>query len=161
MADESSGVPVTLPLKSSPDAGHLPAQGQGPLGWAVRLTGSLLMLGSVICLGVSACDPLMGQFRVADLPYILVISLGKLGLCILALRIGFRMLLLVDASTIRQFSFIFALAYTYVLVHIMPLSGFFQGYIAFAVLLVVLYVGLSYWVLNRILSHLLLPLAKS
>ncbi len=62
----------------------------------------------------------------------------------------------VNAQTIKAFSFIFALIYTFILVHILPPAGIFNDYPALLYLMLFLYLGLSYWILRSILFHLLL-----
>ncbi len=160
MADELPGISAPSSPKAAPDTAGSSVQRYGLLRWTIRLVGFILMLGGVAYLALTAGSLLLGRYRSHDLPYVLVISLIALGLGILALRIGFRMLLLIDASTISQFSFIFAVIYTFVLMHVMPLSGIFQSHLVLTLFLVGIYLGLSYWILKRILSVLLLPPAE-
>ena len=159
MVDESSGISTASPLPPS-EAPGLSGARYGLLRWSIRLTGLVLMLAGVACLTFAACNLLRGQHQSHDLPYTIVVSLLVLGVVILALRTGFRMLLLVDVTTIRQFSFIFALVYTVVLLNILPQSDLQLNHPVLVFILVGFFLGLSYWVLNRILSALLLPSKK-
>ena len=74
---------------------------------------------------------------------VVIVSLVMLGLGILVLRTGIRMLRTIDAHTIGTFSFLFALIYTWILVQILPLSGLFTDHPVFLYLLMFLYFGLS------------------
>jgi hypothetical protein len=156
MADEASTgrtEPPAGPVGVNPPA-------YDGLRWSIRITGIILMFGGMIYLGMIVSSLLWGSgpggTRTEGL-FPLVVSLVTFGLGIFVLRTGLRMFRSVDASTIAHFSFVFALVYTFILVHILPLSGLFQRHAALMWLLLVLYFGLSYWILKRILLHLLLP----
>jgi hypothetical protein len=84
------------------------------------------------------------------------VSLLVLGLGIFMLRTGLRMFWIVDLTSIRQFSFIFAVIFTLVILQIVPLANMLGEHTGYTGLLVVLYFGLTYWVLQRILVSLLL-----
>jgi len=146
-----------------PGAGAVPRPGYDRLRWTIRVAGTLLMFGGTIYLGKVAAALLSGSLvsrRPTDNLMILVVSLVELGLGIFVLRTGLNMLRSVDASAIRHFSFVFALIYTFILMQVLPLSGLFFWHPVLTYLLLGLYLGLSYWVLNRILLVLLLPTEK-
>jgi len=151
MADESSS-PSDQPTR---------AHDYDWLRWAIRITGILLMFAGAIYLLKSVSSLLWQNLGTAstasDNLFALVISLVALGIGIFVVRTGLKMFQTVDASAISHFSFVFTLVYTFVLMQILPLSGLFHSHLIFMGLLLMLYFGLSYWVLQRILLHLLLP----
>jgi len=124
--------------------------------WAIRITGILLMVGGTIYLGVLASDLLTDKKTGSGL-FVVVVSVGMLGLGIYVLRIGLNMLRSIDAHTIGSFSFVFALVYTWILAHVLPPWKLLNDWPVVGYALMFLYFGLSYWILKRILLHLLLP----
>ncbi len=148
--------------KSSPgNLSDQPASGRAPeaygwLRWTIRITGILLMFGGTIYLGRTASDLLTDKKSGSGL-FVVVVSLVALGLGIYVLRIGLAMLRSINARTIGSFSFVFALIYTFILVHIVPSTSMFSDHPVLVCLVIFLCFGLSYWILKSILFRLLLP----
>ncbi len=114
------------------------------------------MFGGTIYLGMIASNLLIGDKPGSGL-LVVVVSLVILGLGIYVLRTGLDMLRSINARTISSFSLVFSLIYTWILAQILPFSEWFGDYPYVIYLLMFLYFGLSYWILKRILLHLLLP----
>ena len=134
------------------------------LRWIIRITGVLLMFGGVICLGSVAGKLLFGSLayhKVSDSLSVVIVSLIALGLGIFVFRIGLRMLCSVDGRAVRNFSFIFALVYTLILMQILPAGTIFDSYPILRFLLFLFSLGLAYFILKRILLTLLFPRGES
>jgi len=153
MADESKMGPVVEPGATPADAS--PSHFCG-LRWAIRLTGVALMLAGTIYIAMVTSSLLMGG-KVGSGIMVVVVSMLGLGMGILILRVGYRMLCSVDAQTIGAFSFLFGLVFTFILMHILAPWGIFNDSPVLLYLLLFLYLGLSYWVVKIILIRLLLP----
>ncbi len=161
MVDDPPSASSTAPSSSSPSGASAPSYDW--LRWTIRITGILLMFGGAIYLGIVASNLLLAKLSYGN-PYeslfALIISLVGLGLGIFVLRTGLRMFRTVDASAIGHFAFVFALVYNLRPDANPALAGLFNHHFVLMALLLILYFGLSYWVLKRILLHLLLPRMK-
>jgi hypothetical protein len=126
----------------------------------IRLTGALLMMLGVIYLGI-----VTGTLWFGDLKYgasteglfVLVVYLLELGLGFFAIRVGLGMLVSINPSTIGNFSFVFALIYTPILMRLFPIADGLGRHPAMTILLALIYFGLTYLMLKRILLFLLFP----
>jgi hypothetical protein len=151
MADTSS--PGNLTDKA---ASARAPEAYGWLRWTIRITGILLMFGGTIYLGGTAWALLTDKKTGGGL-LVVIMSLVVLGLGIYVLRIGLGMLRSINAHTIASFSFVFALIYTFILVHIVPSTSMFSDHPVLVGFVILLCFGLSYWILKSILFRLLLP----
>jgi len=126
------------------------------LRWVIRITGIILMLAGTAYLGTTAVRLLTDSQSGNEL-FLIVCSVIMLGIGMYILRIGFAMLRSVDAQTIGNFSFVFALVYAFVVAQILPASGLMSGHPALLYGLLFLFFILCYWILKSILFRLLLP----
>lgn len=160
MVDEA---PPSRPADETSSAGmssgaSLPSYAR--LRWMIRITGVLIMLGGTIYLGIWAGSLLKGiliDHKGGEGLYIVVVALGVLGLAILALRAGLNMLLSVDSAAVGTFSFIFALIYAFIFMQILPAQSL-QPILMLPLFLLSL--GVTYFVVKRILLALLFPIEK-
>jgi hypothetical protein len=164
MVDE---LPPTGPSDNSPAEEQLTSLSSLPyarLRWTIRFTGVLLMFCGTIYLGIAAGKLLLGSLsyhKASDDAYAVIISLLALGLGIFILRAGLNMVQSMDASAVTSFSFVFALVYASILMQIVPASALFYRYPVLALLLFLIYLGLTYLVLKYILLALLFPEKRS
>jgi len=146
----------TPAVETSPGyAGGSPRPHYDLLRWAIRITGIILMFGGTIYLGVTA-SRLLIDLKSGETLFFVVGSLLALGLGIFVLRIGYAMLKSINSRTIGNFSFLFALIYTFILIQILPSTDAVDGHSILIYFCVILYFGLSYWALKSILFRLLL-----
>lgn len=120
------------------------------------------MIGGVIYLGMVAWS-LIGKFNYrqpTDAIFVLVVSLIAFGLGYLVFKTGLAMLCSVNAATISTFSFLFALIFTLVLVRVLPVLDFLHRHPVLTILFTIIYFGLTYMILKRILLSLLFPKMK-
>ena len=121
------------------------------------------MFGGTICLGIWAGSLLLEsltEHKGGYGLYLVVVSLGVLGLGVFALRAGLNMLWVADTAAVGSFSFVFALIYAFIFMQILPAWGGYHQYPILMLLLFLLCLGLIYYVVKRILLALLFPQKK-